>query len=332
MNGEKRQCWICFAEESVTFQSEGDWVRPCKCRGTTRWVHQACLLSWLGSREEGSLLAPSASCPQCHTTYRISEQRLLPLWALKVFDKAEGLMERTLLYASVGGVAAGSYLLSWAYGATALRAVLGRDELLYLLTPIEGTRMNVLTSLRIAVGIPLIPLYILSLRHPTLAWLHPFIPFLVYNGPSSLRLFQWPPSRSTIASHLPFVILFYEEMVGRRILPAIRRYLAPQDADGHLEEESLVSVWDSFETADEAFEDHTLKISVVGTTATLLLPFISSALGWMLFGRTRMDPFVRTLLGSAVVVSVRGALRTLTWYQRILSKSTRRVLDYKEPK
>jgi hypothetical protein len=251
---------------------------------------------------------------------------------LKTFDKAESLMERALLYASVGGVAAGSYLLSWAYGATTLRTVLGRDELLRLLIPTEGTRMNVLTSLRIAIGVPMVPLYMLSLRHPTLAWLHPFIPFLVYSGPSSLRLFQWPPSRSTIASHLPFVILLYEEMMRRRILPAIRRHLAPQDAEGHFDEEPLASVWDSFETADEALEDHTLKISVVGTTATLLLPFISSALGWMLFGRTKMDPFVRTLLGGAIVVGVRDALRTLTWYQRILSKSTRRVLDYKEPK
>lgn len=26
---------------------DGDWVHPCKCKGSTQWVHQSCLLSWI---------------------------------------------------------------------------------------------------------------------------------------------------------------------------------------------------------------------------------------------------------------------------------------------
>lgn len=47
-----RQCWICYGEEEISNSSEfvTRWVAPCKCKGTTKWVHQACLLDWIDSQ------------------------------------------------------------------------------------------------------------------------------------------------------------------------------------------------------------------------------------------------------------------------------------------
>ena len=47
-----RQCWICYGEEEISEspEFEAGWVAPCSCKGTTKWVHQACLLDWIDSQ------------------------------------------------------------------------------------------------------------------------------------------------------------------------------------------------------------------------------------------------------------------------------------------
>lgn len=32
-----RYCWVCFATDEE--DTEAAWVRPCNCRGTTKWVN-----------------------------------------------------------------------------------------------------------------------------------------------------------------------------------------------------------------------------------------------------------------------------------------------------
>lgn len=55
---EKKFCWICYSAEltpsnSVTslpptaVLTDDEWIHPCKCKGSTQWVHQSCLLSWI---------------------------------------------------------------------------------------------------------------------------------------------------------------------------------------------------------------------------------------------------------------------------------------------
>ena len=47
-----RQCWICYGEEEIVDSPDfvASWVAPCNCKGTTKWVHQACLLDWIDSQ------------------------------------------------------------------------------------------------------------------------------------------------------------------------------------------------------------------------------------------------------------------------------------------
>lgn len=35
-----RYCWVCFATDEDDKMAA--WVQPCKCSGTTKWVHQVC--------------------------------------------------------------------------------------------------------------------------------------------------------------------------------------------------------------------------------------------------------------------------------------------------
>ena len=63
-----RNCWVCFATEADDRTAE--WVRPCRCKGTTKWVHRSCLQRWIDEKQRGSSNAKVA-CPQCNTEYLI---------------------------------------------------------------------------------------------------------------------------------------------------------------------------------------------------------------------------------------------------------------------
>lgn len=62
----KINCWVCFG--STEDDKEAEWVQPCKCRGTTKWVHQSCLQRWIDEKQKGNSSA-SVSCPQCNAEY-----------------------------------------------------------------------------------------------------------------------------------------------------------------------------------------------------------------------------------------------------------------------
>ena len=64
----RRTCWVCFASDED--DREAEWVRPCCCRGTTKWVHQLCLQRWIDEKQKGNSTA-KVHCPQCGKEYLI---------------------------------------------------------------------------------------------------------------------------------------------------------------------------------------------------------------------------------------------------------------------
>ena len=59
---------MCFATDEDDRTAE--WVRPCRCRGSTKWVHQSCLQRWVDEKQRGNSTARVA-CPQCNAEYLI---------------------------------------------------------------------------------------------------------------------------------------------------------------------------------------------------------------------------------------------------------------------
>nr|XP_012150560.1 PREDICTED: E3 ubiquitin-protein ligase MARCH5-like isoform X4 [Megachile rotundata] len=58
---DKRYCWVCFATDED--DATASWVKPCHCRGTTKWVHQGCIQRWVDEKQKGRAGAHVA-CPQ----------------------------------------------------------------------------------------------------------------------------------------------------------------------------------------------------------------------------------------------------------------------------
>ncbi|XP_010766453.1 E3 ubiquitin-protein ligase MARCH5-like, partial [Notothenia coriiceps] len=69
-----RSCWVCFATDEDDRTAE--WVRPCRCRGSTKWVHQSCLQRWVDEKQRGNSTARVA-CPQCNAEYLIVFPKLV---------------------------------------------------------------------------------------------------------------------------------------------------------------------------------------------------------------------------------------------------------------
>ena len=103
------------------------WLIPfcCRCSGTTKWVHQACIQRWVDEKQKGNLSA-QVNCPQCGVAYRIS----YPSRGVMVItlDSVEKLTQRIspILF---GGLCVGS--LYWScitFGAVTLMQTVGQEK------------------------------------------------------------------------------------------------------------------------------------------------------------------------------------------------------------
>nr|XP_054765686.1 E3 ubiquitin-protein ligase MARCHF5-like [Lytechinus pictus] len=74
---DRRTCWVCFA--TIEDDRSAEWVRPCRCRGTTKWVHQMCLQRWIDEKQRGNSMA-KVMCPQCNAEYSITYPELGEWW------------------------------------------------------------------------------------------------------------------------------------------------------------------------------------------------------------------------------------------------------------
>uniref|UniRef100_A0A914P2C5 RING-CH-type domain-containing protein n=1 Tax=Panagrolaimus davidi TaxID=227884 RepID=A0A914P2C5_9BILA len=44
---EEKQCRFCFSLESKSTKGYDQWIIPCKCDGSMKWVHQKCFEQWI---------------------------------------------------------------------------------------------------------------------------------------------------------------------------------------------------------------------------------------------------------------------------------------------
>jgi len=124
LEDSERQCWVCFASDED--DPVAAWVHPCKCRGTTKWVHQVCLQRWVDEKQKGNS-STGVSCPQCGTAYVIefpSSGAFLTL--LEQLDKLVGRLCPVI----AGGVCVSSlYWTCVSYGAVTVMQVFGEESI-----------------------------------------------------------------------------------------------------------------------------------------------------------------------------------------------------------
>lgn len=114
---------MCFGTDEDDPSSK--WVKPCRCRGTTKWVHNTCLQRWVDEKQHGS---PSCKvfCPQCNTEYCISYPPLGSI--LMVVEYTEKTVNKIAPIAAAGVVVGSLYWSAVTFGAVSVMQVMGHQE------------------------------------------------------------------------------------------------------------------------------------------------------------------------------------------------------------
>ncbi|KAK1116969.1 E3 ubiquitin-protein ligase marchf5 [Melipona bicolor] len=142
---DKRYCWVCFATDED--DTTASWVKPCHCRGTTKWVHQECIQRWVDEKQKGRAGAHVA-CPQCNTEYIIVYPNMGPL--VIVLDTIDGIIFRICPFIAASIVAASIYWTAVTYGAVTVMQVVGHKDGLAMMEQAD--------PLVLLVGLPTIPI------------------------------------------------------------------------------------------------------------------------------------------------------------------------------
>ncbi|BFG00890.1 E3 ubiquitin-protein ligase MARCHF5 [Drosophila madeirensis] len=119
---EERICWICLTGDEEQPPQRIDWLHPCRCRGSTKWVHRVCLNRWIDAQQLEQPNQPIV-CTQCRTQY------IMVLPSLNAFDRTlQGLYRfynsvcHSMLACTLSSVV---YLSAGAYGAVTMIQILG---------------------------------------------------------------------------------------------------------------------------------------------------------------------------------------------------------------
>jgi len=141
---DSRTCWVCFASEEDAPNEA--WVRPCGCRGGSKWVHQNCLNRWIDEKQRGDSTA-KVECPQCKEEYVFTFPRVNAV--VRVVDLFEKLVVKTCPYLAGGFFVGAMYWSAVTYGAITVMQVMGNKEGLAMMEESD--------PIFLLVGLPTIP-------------------------------------------------------------------------------------------------------------------------------------------------------------------------------
>ncbi|KAH8238486.1 hypothetical protein KR032_007656, partial [Drosophila birchii] len=118
-----RSCWICFATDEDNRLAV--WLQPCKCRGTTKWVHQSCLYRWIDEKQNGNHRR-AVVCQQCQTEYIIQFPKMNKIaTALECIDYA---VRRICPFLTAGVFFGCVYWTALTYGAFTVVQIVGQKR------------------------------------------------------------------------------------------------------------------------------------------------------------------------------------------------------------
>lgn len=181
-----RHCWVCFAYEDEDRGAQ--WVQPCNCRGTTKWVHQQCLQRWVDEKQKGGTHMGKVICPQCQTEYIIVFPNMGVL--VLVLDTIDSFIYKSCPFMAAGIVVGAVYWCAVTYGAITVMQVIGQKEGLAIMEQAD--------PLILLIGLPAIPVALLLGK--MIRWEDALLNFMRKNINKIPVIRSIPPFRFDIAT------------------------------------------------------------------------------------------------------------------------------------
>lgn len=128
-----------------------EWIKPCKCKGSAKWVHQNCLQRWIDEKQKSN---PSlaVACSQCKTEYIVVFPKAGTfVYIIELYDR---FLYGTSPFAAATIVIGSIYWSAVSYGALTVLQVFGHEEGKAVL---EGA-----DPLMLLIGLPSIPFMLIA--------------------------------------------------------------------------------------------------------------------------------------------------------------------------
>ncbi|KAH8260789.1 hypothetical protein KR038_010733 [Drosophila bunnanda] len=142
----ERCCWICYATDEDNRLAA--WVKPCQCRGTTKWVHQSCLYRWIDEKLSNEESLRPVACPQCQTEYIIVYPRIGKMGV--ILEAVDTLITRLCPFLTAGIFVCSLYWTAVTFGAVTFLQIVGHESGMAI--------MQTGDPLFLLIGLPLIPI------------------------------------------------------------------------------------------------------------------------------------------------------------------------------
>ncbi|XP_053477676.1 E3 ubiquitin-protein ligase MARCH5 isoform X1 [Ictalurus furcatus] len=285
-----RSCWVCFATDEDDRTAE--WVRPCRCRGSTKWVHQTCLQRWVDEKQRGNSTARVA-CPQCNAEYLIVFPKLgldyvrtvqsslsLSRPIVYVLDLADRLISKACPFAAAGIMVGSIYWTAVTYGAVTVMQVVGHKEGLDVMERAD--------PLFLLIGLPTIP--VMLILGKMIRW-EDYVLRLWRKYSNKLQILN-----SIFPDHPCFA------GIGCPV-PRIPAEASP-------------------------LADHVSATRIL--CGALVFPTIATIVGKLMFSRVNSN-LQRTILGGIAFVAIKGAFKVYFKQQQYLRQAHRKILNFPEP-
>ncbi|XP_037533630.1 E3 ubiquitin-protein ligase MARCH5 isoform X1 [Nematolebias whitei] len=292
--GLDRSCWVCFATDEDDRTAE--WVRPCRCRGSTKWVHQACLQRWVDEKQRGNSTARVA-CPQCNAEYLIVFPKLGPV--VYVLDLADRLISKAGPFAAAGIMVGSIYWTAVTYGAVTVMQVVGHKEGLDVMERAD--------PLFLLIGLPTIPVMLILGKmirwedYVLRLWRKYSNKLQILNSifPGFVHTQRLKPDQSG------FLLLTSDPLTAGIGCPVPR---IPAEAS--------------------PMADHVSATRIL--CGALVFPTIATIVGKLMFSSVNSN-LQRTILGGIAFVAIKGAFKVYFKQQQYLRQAHRKILNFPEP-
>jgi hypothetical protein len=310
---EERRCWICLeakSEDSLWKCRKRRWIRPCLCRGDTKWVHEECLLKWIDKKQARNKEL-SVGCPQCQMSYVVKSAPLG--WYVRLVDVLGGYYARSLPFIGLSALAYTGYLSLVAYGAYAVYQVMGVEEARQILFKPWTWRHWI--------GLPLIPLGLVASRFKLYNSVLPMLPMVVLDR--DLIEVSFPPRAALIITLLPWAKLLYQSLLWACLPSSLMSYHVNSNVAWLLRDnpgkrsvtEYYMSLKDGLIVRTRVFITDIRDSASVKTypgpdilrkaAGALLFPGVASLVGQLLFCTLVKSHFHRTIIGGCLSVLVK---------------------------
>ncbi|KAM0674191.1 E3 ubiquitin-protein ligase march5 [Gurleya vavrai] len=170
-----KNCWICLTEDF------GEFLKPCKCRGSTKFVHRQCFLDFLQTKTSEKLV-----CSFCKAPYilKYKNEKFIKFYdKLKKFNYYfSNFMFMAIAFSTI-------YAIFFIYGASVVFYFVGCDDFFdYALQDSFGSfPFRFLNIVRLAINIPMVPICLLLTAHRKFSCFFHCLPTYILDNDLNLK-------------------------------------------------------------------------------------------------------------------------------------------------